>query len=151
MSEGIMEQTSFTVFRADTQDTGLVQQAITEVNLRSVKDDSAILSFLKNRNNFLLLAIQNDQVLGSLNGYSLQHPHSLQPQFLLYEIDVRPEQRRKGIGQALINEFIKEARDANAFEIWVLSNEANSAAIELYKKCGFNRRNTDDVMLSMHF
>jgi ribosomal protein S18 acetylase RimI-like enzyme len=67
----------------------------------------------------------------------------------LYEIDVRPESRRRGVGSALVNAFTDAARAAGAFEVWVVSNESTPAAIALYLKCGYRRENDDDVMLSL--
>lgn len=51
--------------------------------------------------------------------------------------------------EAGINKFIEEDRIVNAYEIWVLSCESNLAAITMYQKSGFQRRNADDVMLSL--
>lgn len=144
-----MGEQPFKVFRAEPRDIRLAQQAINEVNLRSPIDEAGVSIFISNPTCYLLLAVENDHVVGSLNGYALCHPHLLQPQFLLYEVNVRPDHQRRGIGQALVNGFIAEAKRASAFEVWVLSNESNTAAIELYNKRGFRRRNRDDVMLSM--
>ncbi len=94
-----------------------------------------------------MLAIQADRVIGSLHGHALRHPHRPEPQFLLYEIDVRPEYRDRGVGRALVMAFNAEARAAGAFEQWVLTNESNPAAIAMYQACGFRRANSDDVML----
>lgn len=37
------------------------------------------------------------------------HPDKLSPQFLLYEVDVLPQNRKKGVGFALVNSFIELA------------------------------------------
>jgi len=142
---------SLTLFRAGPSDKKQATQAISELHQRIPVDEEALDQFLKDPACYLVLAVENSVVVGSLNGYSLKHPNLSRPQFLLYEVDVRPDCRRKGVGEALVKTFMKHAQGENAFEIWVLSNESNKAAIELYQKCGFNRRNSDDLMLCLSF
>jgi ribosomal protein S18 acetylase RimI-like enzyme len=139
----------FTIYRASATDAGLAKIALADVHERKPVEEAAITAFLDDPSCFLLLAVENGQVLGSLNGYLLRHPNQAQPQFLLYEIDVRPECRRRGVGLALVNAFTAAARAAGAFEVWVVSNESTPAALALYRKCGYRRENDDDVMFSI--
>lgn len=136
------------ILRANETYLELAREAIAEVHQRSL-DDAALADFLSRPWCYLLLACEDGHVVGSLNGYALQHPHRSQPQFILYEIDVRPEWRNRGIGKALVENFITEAQASSAFEVWVLTNQSNEAAIALYKSCGLHRHNDDDVMLSL--
>jgi ribosomal protein S18 acetylase RimI-like enzyme len=140
---------AYTVFRASIDDVKFARVALSEIHERHPVEDAAISSFLKTPECYLLLAVEDGCVLGSLNGYLLRQPDRSRPQFLLYELDVREEYRRRGIGLALVNTFTDQARAAGAFEVWVVSNESTNAAIELYRKCGYRRENDDDVMLSI--
>jgi ribosomal protein S18 acetylase RimI-like enzyme len=140
-----------TVFRASATDAELARIALAEVHERKSVEETAITAFLNDSSCFLFLAVENGKVLGSLNGYALRHPNRPQPQFLLYEIDVRPDCRRRGVGLALVNAFTDAARAAGAFEVWVVSNESTPAALALYRKCRYRRDNEDDVMLSIQF
>jgi ribosomal protein S18 acetylase RimI-like enzyme len=137
------------IIRASLENLALARQAILEVHERTAFDIAGLEAFLLDRSCFLLLAIEGERVVGSLNGYALRHPHMRRPQFLLYEIDVLSEHRRKGIGSALVRSFSEEARKADAFEIWVLTNSSNHAAMSIYLRNGYSRRNPDDVMLSL--
>jgi ribosomal protein S18 acetylase RimI-like enzyme len=137
------------VLRAGEAHLDLARQAIAEVHGRTAGEDAAILEFLSDKERYLLLALEGERVAGSLTGYALRQPHRREPQFLLYEIDVRPERRRCGIGRALVRSFIDAARDAGAFEIWVLTNDSNEAARRLYASGGFRRQNQDDLMLNL--
>ena len=76
------------------------------------------------------------EVVGSLNGYSLVTPSSSQSQFLLYEIDVKEEWRRGGVGAALVDAFLSEARASGAREVWVVTNDSNQSAMAMYQRCG---------------
>ena len=140
---------SITVQRTGSGDVGLARHAVREVHGRANVDDAELATFLADRANHLHVAVHAGEVVGSLNGYALRHPGRREPQFLLYEIDVLAAWRRRGIATRLVESFMASARDAGAFEVWVPTNASNDAAMALYRRCGFVRRNTDDVMLSV--
>src|SRR5215217_680201 len=50
---------------------------------------------------------------------------------------VRPEYRRRGVGAALLNRVIEEARRRQANAAFLEVRSANHAAQALYEKCGF--------------
>lgn len=137
------------VLRATRESLALALVAVAEVHGRSPCDDAAVAEFVADPNRWLLLAVQGGRVIGSLNGHALRHPHRREPQFLLYEIDVRPEARRRGVGTALVRAFVDGAREAGAFEVWIPTNESNAAAMALYERCGMRRKNRDDVLWSI--
>jgi ribosomal protein S18 acetylase RimI-like enzyme len=112
-------------------------------------DDNALREFLGDRRKYLMLATRQGKVLGSLYGYALSHPHRAEPQFFLYGIDVRPEHRNQGIGTALVRQFVIEAKREKAFEVWVLTDEANRSAIAMYAHAGFQRRGLGEAMLEL--
>lgn len=143
-----------TLMRATDSDLELARQALTEVILVTSHytlpvDDSSLAEFLANPAHYLLLAIEQKKVVGSLYGYALQHPYRREPQFFLYGIDVRPEHRNQRIGSALVERFVTEAKRVGASEVWVLTNESNRAAMAMYSHSGLERSNTDDVMLNL--
>lgn len=144
-----LESNPVRVLRAGASEALLARQAIGEVHERRLESNEAIAAFLANESCYLFIAVTGDEVVGSLSGYALMHPQRRQPQFLLYEIDVKESWRRQGIGSALINAFLAEARNVGAFEVWVLTNQSNDAAMAMYHGCGFTRSNTDDVMFSV--
>lgn len=137
------------VFRAASTDLELAMQGVEEVQGRAPVDESALARFLTDPTCYMILAVEGNRVVGSLHGYALHHPHRPEPQFLLYEIAVRPECRRRGIGRSLLAAFGAEARAAGAFEQWVLTNESNLPAMAMYQRCGYRRVNFDDIMLTM--
>lgn len=55
----------------------------------------------------------------------------------IYNIAVEINQREKGIGQALLDEFLSIAKDLDISNIWLEVRAANYAAINFYKKNGF--------------
>jgi ribosomal protein S18 acetylase RimI-like enzyme len=138
-----------TVVRASERDRGLAAEAMLELHELEPLDEAALVEFLSDPGCYLLLAIEDGQVAGSLYGYALARPDRPEPQFLLYEIDVREEFRGRRIGTALVQRFFLEARAAGAFEVWVVMNASNQAAMALYRSCGLGRENPDDVMFAI--
>jgi GNAT superfamily N-acetyltransferase len=131
--------------RATRDHADLARQALTELHERPV-DESALREFLDDGRRYLLLAVEDGRAVGSLYGYALRQPYRVEPQFLLYALDVREGFRRRGTGRALVERFGVEARDAGAYEMWVLTSASNLAAMRLYERCGMRRENPDDVM-----
>ena len=107
----------FRIVRAAVEDLKLAEQAIREVHHRPLPDTNTLQDFLSDPSDYLLLAVEEGAVAGSLNGYALRRPHRCEAQFLLYEIDVLPEHRGRGVGTALVRQFVDEARLAGAFEV----------------------------------
>jgi GNAT superfamily N-acetyltransferase len=58
---------------------------------------------------------------------------------------VRPEHRRRGIGKALLEHAIAQARAAGALRVMLLTDGDNHSAQALYRKSGFR----DSAMLAM--
>ncbi len=141
---------SFKILRASRADVGLARQGIVEVDGRTVLDEAALVEFISDPARYLLLAIESGRVVGSLNGYALQRPYRCEPQFLLYEVGVRPEYRNRGVGNALVAKFISEARTAGAFEVWVITSQSNGAAMAMYERCGLGRETQNDVAVVLN-
>ena len=143
------EAVSPSAFRATGSDFDLARAAIAEVHQRRPVDGQALAAFLENPTCYLFISTVAGEVVGSLNGHSVLSPGKRQPQFLLYEVDVRKQWRRRGFGAALVNAFVSEARASGACEVWVLTNHSNEAATALYRRCGFVCQNPDDVVSSI--
>jgi ribosomal protein S18 acetylase RimI-like enzyme len=137
-----------TIVRANETHYKFALDGLADLHHRHM-DEAAMEEFLADSRNYLVVAVADNRVVGSLRGYALQPPHRHEPQFLLYEVDVRPECQNRGIGSALVNAFINEARSAGALEIWVLTAESNQPAMTMYANCGLRRENADDVMLNL--
>jgi GNAT superfamily N-acetyltransferase len=139
---------SVSVIRATGEHADLAREALTELHERPV-DESALREFLGDGRRHLLLAVEDGRAVGSLYGYALRQPYRVEPQFLLYALDVREGFRRRGIGRALVERFGAEARAVGACEVWVLTDASNGAAMRLYERCGMIRPHRDDVLWTL--
>src|SRR5690349_14327211 len=65
--------------------------------------------------------------------------------YLIANVATHPDYRRRGIGRALTERVMKQARDKNASAIWLHVRDDNPGAIKLYQDLGFqeiSRRTT---------
>jgi len=57
--------------------------------------------------------------------------------YLIANVATHPDYRRRGIGRALTERVIKQARDRKASAIWLHVRDDNPGAIKLYQELGF--------------
>jgi len=91
--------------------------------------------FMRDPRALLLIAEDNDDVVGWLYAYELIRPEGDRA-MLLYEIEVDVEARRQGHGQELVEALLAEARARRHSEVWVLTDSDNAAAGALYSVTG---------------
>lgn len=108
-------------------------------------NESAVLAFLADDSHHLLVAYVEGKAAGFVSAVELLHPDKPKPEMFLYELGVDPEFRRIGVATALMSELIRVCRDRGCGEMFVLTDEANDAALATYRKAG-GRREPDQVM-----
>lgn len=95
-------------------------------SLKSIEDD------IKNEERCIWLGIFcKDELVGYLNGSFVYGECELN------RIAVAPCYRRNGIGELLIDSFLKEGGESECQTAFLEVRESNKSAIELYKKKGF--------------
>jgi ribosomal protein S18 acetylase RimI-like enzyme len=82
---------------------------------------------------------------GCAYGHELIHPDGDRT-MLLYSLDVAEPFRRRGYGVALVNAFVDHARAAGCSEVWVLTDDENTAAQATYSAAGGERDSADQIM-----
>lgn len=127
------------VHRCNSLDIKLVTEAITKVKREEdagTSDEFAINKFLADENNYFLVAIKSQCVVGYAIAYCQNRVDMTRDMMCLYEIGVLKEFRRQGIGRVLINELIGICHNINAIKMWVPTNKHNISACTLYEKTG---------------
>jgi len=125
--------------RCNNSDIKLVIEAITKVKAEEnhiLLNEPAINNFLTHENNYFLVAIENEYVVGYAIGYSQNRIDILNDMMCLYEIGVLKKFRQQGIGRRLINELMDICQKINAIKMWVPTNKHNISACTLYEKTG---------------
>jgi ribosomal protein S18 acetylase RimI-like enzyme len=91
--------------------------------------------FLDDDRHVLLLGYVDDRPAGFVSAVEVFHPDK-QSELFLNEIGVTQRDRRRGVARALIDELRRVGRERGCANIWVLTDEANTAAMNLYASTG---------------
>jgi aminoglycoside 3-N-acetyltransferase I len=92
-----------------------------------------------------------DEPVGFVLAYELLRRHGEPSRLFVYEVGVEAEARRRGVATALLRELARIASAHGIRRGFVLTNEANEAAMELYRSLGGVRPNTDDVLFDFEY
>jgi len=101
--------------------------------------------FLQNEANHLLIAYVDGKPAGFVSGTELTHPDQANPELFLNELGVDPVYRGRGLGKALVARLWELARSRGCRGMWVLTDESNAAAKQVYAGAG-GTRGDDQVM-----
>ena len=106
--------------------------------------------FLQDERHHLLVARQGDDVVGFVSGVEMTHPDKGTEMFL-YELGVDEGARNRGVGRSLVAALADLARERGCYGMWVLTDEANPAALCAYTAAGGTREQAGNVQLSWTF
>ena len=106
----------------------------------------AVARFLGDPNHHLLLAIADGKPVGFVSGVELTHPDKGTEMFL-YELAVDERHRRLGIATELVAALRALARKQGCYDMWVLTDHDNDAALGTYRKSGTDEESSH-VMLT---
>jgi aminoglycoside 6'-N-acetyltransferase I len=109
------------------------------------RDDVDPESFLRRPETVMFVVEDDSAACGCVYGHELVHP-AVERTMLLYSLDVAEPVRRRGYGVALVNAFVDHARAIGCSEVWVLTDDANPAALATYRAANGQRDPADQVM-----
>ena len=96
---------------------------------------------------YLIAAFDDATPAGFLLAYRLPRVDRDREMVLLYDVEVAPSQRRKGIGTALIEKLKEEVRDQDLMKMWVITERSNAAAVHLYESTGAIAQDVADTVV----
>jgi ribosomal protein S18 acetylase RimI-like enzyme len=109
---------------------------ISDPDLRAGLAPGHLVSFLSQRQNVLIVAIDEGRPVGLVLAYLLDRADRLRNMMLFYEIEVATPYRRRGLGRRMV-ELLKQAcTEEGVFKMWVHTNRSNVAACNLYRSTG---------------
>ena len=91
--------------------------------------------FLVTPGHHLLMAFEDEVAAGFVSGVELTHPDKGTEMFL-YELAVDEPFRRRGIGRTLVEALLEIARAHGCYDMWVLTDHDNDAALATYRTTG---------------
>jgi len=104
--------------------------------------------FLADPRHHLVVAIENNQVVGFVSAVHYVHPDKSCPELWINEVSVAETHRRQGLGKRLMNAVFEVARELGCREAWVLTERENIAAMNLYSAVGNGSAPSDCVMFT---
>jgi|SRR6266540_138705 len=109
---------------------------------------SAAQEFLNDARHRLIVALDNDLVVGFVSAVIYVHPDKPTPELWINEIGVTPTHQRQGIGKRLLQAILANAQQAGCKEAWVLTERTNQAAMTMYKSAGGDEALPDPTMFT---
>jgi ribosomal protein S18 acetylase RimI-like enzyme len=111
--------------------------------------ESATQRFLGDTRHHLLIAYVGDHPAGFVSGVEITHPDKGTEMFL-YELGVEEGYQRQGLGGSLVLRLGEVATERGCYGMWVLTDEANTAALATYQGAGATAE-PDQVVLVWSF
>jgi aminoglycoside 3-N-acetyltransferase I len=96
---------------------------------------AAVERFLADPTHHLLFAYDGGRPVGFVSGVEMTHPDKGTEMFL-YELAVEDVHRRRGVGTALVEALAELARSKGCYDVWVLTEADNEAAVATYRRAG---------------
>lgn len=81
-------------------------------------------------------ALADDDVVGGLTAHALPMTSSRSSEMFIYDLAVRAERRRQGVGRALVAELRQQASEAGIDTVFVPADDEDEEAIEFYRAVG---------------
>jgi ribosomal protein S18 acetylase RimI-like enzyme len=110
--------------------------------------ESSAKEFLADPRHRLVVALDGGLVVGFVSAVIYVQPDKPAPELWINEIGVAPTHQRQGIGKALMQAILEEAKKSGCREAWVLTDRANIAAMTMYKSVGGEETLPDSVMFT---
>src|SRR5437763_1808751 len=114
--------------------------------VRALAEREPQTELLTDERTLFLAAFDDSTPIGFVLAYVLQRRHGDQEHLFVYEIGVRADVRRSGVGTALMQRLAGLARERGLRDAFLLTNESNAAAMAFYAAIGGVRPNADDVL-----
>ena len=132
--------------RAASADAVAAVQPLFDHELRP----EAVKRFLADPTHHLLVGYSEaGAAAGFVSGVEMTHPDKGTEMFL-YELAVEEASRNQGIGRSLVGALAELARERGCYGMWVLTDDANPAALRAYAAAG-GEREPVAVMFSWTF
>jgi ribosomal protein S18 acetylase RimI-like enzyme len=122
-----------------------------QVVARLAEDAAPQSGLLAEERTIFLVAFDGHDPVGFLLAYELLRRRGDPSQLFVYEVGVDEGRRRRGVATALFRALANIARAQGIRHAFVLTNEGNEAAMELYQSLGGVRPNSDDVLFDFEY
>jgi aminoglycoside 3-N-acetyltransferase I len=113
-----------------------VFEDVFELDPLPLPDQHYLQQLLNDKNFFVYVALQNQNVLGGLTAYRLAQYHSTRPLVYIHDLAVATDRQRQGIGKRLVSALLHQCREIGAEGMFVQAEEEDAHAIDFYRATG---------------
>ncbi len=92
-----------------------------------------LVKLLANPNFIVLVASANNEIVGGLTAYVLDQYYSTRPLAYIYDLAVKKQEQRKGIGKKLISAFNQFCQEIGFEEVFVQADKEEQHAVNFYR------------------
>ena len=110
--------------------------AVFEEDETAIGTETNLLTLLSNSHFVAMAAFYKNDIAGGLTAYELPMYHSDNSEIFLYDLAVKPEYQRLGIGKGLIHSLKEYCVKNGIKEFFVLAHEEDEHAVEFYRSTG---------------
>lgn len=123
------------IIRVLGRDDGFVLEHVAADVFDHEIDPTWSAEFLGDPRHHIVVAIEDDVVVGIASGVHYLHPDK-PPELFVNEVGVAPDYQRRGIGRALLRALFEHAKTLGCHEAWLGTDETNTAARRMYASVG---------------
>lgn len=98
--------------------------------------DADVAALLRRDSFWALAAVDGDAVIGGLTAHELPMTRSRSSELFIYDLAVREDRQRQGIGRALVAALIKLGQEAGVETAFVPADNDDAHALEFYRAVG---------------
>lgn len=113
-----------------------VFEEVFEMTNFTIPEEKYLIQILAKKDFFVFVALLDNKVVGGLTTYTLQQYYSVSPLVFIYDIAIKTELQRQGIGKLLISNLSNYCKDKGYEEMFVLADEVDNHAVEFYRSTG---------------
>ncbi|CAA9230595.1 MAG: hypothetical protein AVDCRST_MAG95-966 [uncultured Adhaeribacter sp.] len=107
-----------------------------EMEKFAMPDGQYLQELLEKDSFFVFVALLNDQVVGGLTSYIMPQYYSKRPLIYIYDLAVRTDLQRRGIGKMLIESNNRYGKVIGAEVVMVQADEPDDYAVKFYLSTG---------------
>jgi aminoglycoside 3-N-acetyltransferase I len=97
---------------------------------------SYLQNLLETEGFFVFVALDGAEVVGGLTAYTLQQYFSVSPIVYVYDLAVKTNRQRKGIGKMLMTAIVEYCKKNGFDEVFIQADKADGYAVDFYRSTG---------------
>jgi aminoglycoside 3-N-acetyltransferase I len=113
-----------------------VFEDVFEMENLAMPDKEYLQHLLESDDFFVFVALLENQIVGGLTSYTLHQYYSKSPLVYIYDLAVKTEYQRRGIGKLLISGILSYCKEIGVEEVFVQADLEDGYAVDFYHSTG---------------